>query len=159
MKIAPAAVTLEQIRKARAERLPIALQSLPEKIDVLLIDAPRGLRRETVAALRAGREVLLVTTLEMTAMADVMKTRLVVEFLGLKPIGVVLNRVRGEEFELGRAEIEEIINLPMLAQSPEDANVRKALKHGAAVLEFSPRSPASKAIVELAKRLVRMRVK
>jgi septum site-determining protein MinD len=159
VKIAPAAVTLEQIRKARPERLPIALQSLPEKTDFLLIDASGGLRRETVAALRAGREVLLVTTPEMTAMADAMKTRLVAEFLGLKPLGIVLNRARREEFELGRKEIEEIINLSVLAEIPEDINVRKALKQGMPVLEFSPRSLASKAILGLARKLMKTRTK
>lgn len=159
VKIVPAAVALEQIRKVRSERLQEALRELPEATDFLLIDSPGGLRRETVSALRAGRELLLVTTPEIPAVSDALKTRLLGEFLGLKPIGAVLNRKRREEFELSGDEIKTILNLPVLAEIPEDMSVRKALRQGKPVIELSPKSSASKAIKALAKKLVEMKVK
>lgn len=157
VKIVPAAVTLEQILRVRSERLPEVLRELPEGTDFLLIDVPGGLRRETVSALRAGHELLLVITPQMTAVSDALKTRLVGEFLGLKPIGIVLNRTRKEEFELAGDEIKTILNLPVLAEIPEDASVKKALKLGKPVIELSPNSSASQAIKALAKKLVRMK--
>lgn len=123
----------------------------------MLIDAPSGLRRETVSAMRAGREVLLIATPEMTSISDAMKTRLIAEFLGLAPIGVVLNRVHGEEFELTRDEIKTIVNLPVLAEIPEDEKVKQALKNGKPLLESSPNSPAARAIKGLAKKIIRVR--
>lgn len=159
VKIVPAAMTLEQIRKVRSERLPEVLRKLPEDADFLLIDVPGGLRRETASALRAGRELLLVTTPEMPAVSDALKTRLVGEFLGIKPIGAVINRKRREEYELTRGEVKTILNLPVLAEIPEDVSVKKALKHGKPVVELSPNSSASKAIKVLAKQLAAMKVK
>jgi len=88
-----------------------------------------------------------------------MKTRLIAEFLGLKPIGIVLNRVRGEEFELTRDEIKNIMDLPVLAEIPEDDEVKKALNQGKILVQASPRSPASKAIEGLARKLAKMRAK
>lgn len=154
VKIVPAAVALEQIRKARPERLPELMRQVPKKTDFVLIDVPSGLSRETVSAMRAGQEVLLVATPEMTSISDAMKTRLIAEFLGLAPIGVVLNRVRREEFELTRNEIK---NVPVLAEIPEDEKVRQALKQGKPLLELDSKSPAAKAIKELARKLLKMK--
>jgi len=154
VKIVPAAVALEQIRKARPERLPELMRQVPKKTDFVLIDVPSGLSRETVSAMRAGQEVLLVATPEMTSISDAMKTRLIAEFLGLAPIGIVLNRVRREEFELTRNEIK---NVPVLAEIPEDEKVRQALKQGKPLLELDSKSPAAKAIKELARKLLKMK--
>jgi len=153
VKIVPAAVALEQIKKARVERLPELMNQVPKKTEFVLVDVPSGLRRETICAMRAGHEVLMVATPEMTSISDAMKTRLIAEFLGLTPIGVVLNRVRREEFELTR---DEIMNVTVLAEIPEDEKVKQALKQGKPLLELSPNSPAAKAIKELAKKLLRV---
>ena len=106
VKIAPAALSLEKIMETSPETLSDILRDLPPKTDFLLIDAPAGLGRETVAAIRAAREVLLVATPDIASVSDCMKTRLVAELLGSTPIGIVLNRVRREEFELSGKEIE-----------------------------------------------------
>lgn len=154
VKIVPAAVALEQIRKARPERLPELMRQVPKKTDFVLVDVPSGLSRETVSAMRAGQEVLLVATPEMTSISDAMKTRLIAEFLGLAPIGVVLNRVRREEFELTRNEIK---NVPVLVEIPEDEKVRQALKQGKPLIELDSKSPAAKAIKELARKLLKVK--
>lgn len=159
LKIIPAGVTLEQVEKAQPTRLPEVLNELPVKADFLLIDAPGGLRSETIAALRTGHEVLLVTIPEIASTSNIMKTRLIVEFLGLKPIGIVTNRVRKEEFELKSDEIGRLLDLPILAEIPEDDTVRKALTHGKNVVDAYPNSPASKAINELAGKILKMKIK
>lgn len=159
LKIIPAGVTLDQVKKALPHRLPEALSELPIKAEFLLIDAPGGLRRETIAALRAGREVLLVTLPEIAAVSDMMKTRLIAEFLGLKPIGVIINRVLREDFELTSPEIGHLLGLPVLVEVPEDVNIKKAFNLGKIAGDASPNSPASKAIKALARKLVEMRIK
>jgi len=159
LKIIPAGITLDQVKKALPNRLPEVLNKLPIKAEFLLIDAPGGLRRETVAALRAGKEVLLVTLPEIAAASDMMKTRLIADFLGLKPIGVVVNRILREEFELTSSEIGHLLNLPVLAEVPEDVNMQRAFNLGKIAVDASPNSPASKAIKALARKLVEMRTK
>jgi septum site-determining protein MinD len=158
LKIIPAGVTLEQVKKAQPGRLPGVLRELPVKADFLLIDAPGGLRSETIAALRTGHEVLLITIPEITSISNVMKTRLIAEFLGLKPIGIVTNRVHNEEFELTSNEIGRLLNLPILAEIPEDDIVRKALTRGKNVVDAYPNSPSSKAIHELAGKILKMKI-
>lgn len=158
LKIIPAGVTLEQVKKAQPTRLPGILHELPVKADFLLIDAPGGLKSETIAALRTGHEILLVTTPEVTSTSNVMKTRLIAEFLGLRPIGIVINRVRKEEFELTTNEIGRLLNLPILAEIPEDNAIRKALNYGKNVVDSYPNSPASKAINKLAEKILKTKI-
>lgn len=154
LRIVPAAVTLEHIRKTHPERFPEVIKQVPSDIDFVLVDASGGLRRETVSVIRSTKETLLVATPDMISVSDCMKTRLVAEFLGSTPIGVVLNRVSGEEFELDKNEIKEIMNLQILAEIPEDEAVGLALKAGEPLLEFDPKAPASRAIVSLARKLI-----
>lgn len=155
VQIATAAMTLEQIRKTSPEKMVEVLRGAPEKTDFIIIDAPGGLRRETIAALRAAREVLLVTTPDMISISDCMKARLIAEFLGSTPLGVVLNRVRGDEFENKSDEIKTALDLPVLAEIPEDESVEKALNKGEPLLLLDPKSPAAKEIVKLAKRVIK----
>ena len=159
LKIIPAGVTLNQVKKALPNLLPEVLKELSIKAEFLLIDAPGGLRRETVAALRAGQEVLLVTLPEISAVSGMMKTRLIADFFGLKPIGIVINRVLKEEFELTSLEIGHLLDLPVLAEVPEDVNIKKAFNLGKITVDASPNSPASKAINALAKKLVEMKTR
>lgn len=154
VKIVPAAITLEEIRRARPERLPTALDDQIDDVDFMLIDAPNGLRQETISALEAGKELLVLATPELSAISDAMKTKVASEFLGLKPIGIVLNHLEGEGYELSSEEIERIMDLPILEKIPYDREVRGALKEGIPLLKWDSNSPAAKAIKELGEKLI-----
>jgi septum site-determining protein MinD len=155
VQIATAAMTLEQIKKVSPERMAEVLRGAPANTDFVIIDVPGGLKRETIAAIRAAQEVLLVATPDMISLSDCMKARLISEFLGLTTIGVVLNRVRKDEFEIGGNEIKTVLNLPVLAEIPEDESVREALNKGEPLMVMDPRSRAAKAIMNLAKKLIK----
>ncbi len=152
LRIVPSSISGD-MRGVDLARLPSVLESLGEKAEFMLIDAPGGLRRETVAVLKTGQEVLLLTSPEVTSLSDTMRTKVLLEFLGLHPRGVVLNRVRGKDYEFPPAEIKRLLDLPILGKVPEDLSVRKAWRRGEPLLELYPRSPASRAITELTEKL------
>lgn len=153
VKILPAAITLEKIRRAEPSNLPPVVREQIEGYDFVLIDTSNGLRMETVSALKAGEELLILTIPELTAVSDSMKTKVAGEFLGLKSIGLVINQVKGEEYELGEEEISGIMNLPILSEIPYDKEVRRSLNEGKLLLERSPDSPAAKKIKKLGEEL------
>jgi septum site-determining protein MinD len=153
--IAPAALTLDQIKKTKPERLPEVVKEIDRKTDFVLIDTPGGLRRDTVAALRSSTEAVLVTTPDMVAVSDCMKTKLIVEFLGIRLRGFVVNRVTGAEFELKTREIQEILNVPLLGFIPEDDQISESIRKGVPIVSYDPASPAAQAITKIAKKLVR----
>ncbi|MEM3401952.1 MAG: cell division ATPase MinD [Candidatus Hadarchaeales archaeon] len=153
LRIAPAAVTLEQIKMTKPERLPEVIQKAGLDVDFLIIDASGGLRRETVAAVRSTKEALFIATPDIVSLSDCLKAKLVAEFLGAKSIGLVLNRVRGEDFELDKNEIKEIVGLPIIEIIPEDEKVQQALRKGEPLIVMDPKAPAAVAIEKLAKKI------
>jgi len=153
LRLLPSRVS-ESLERTDLSRLPPILQGLEGEAEFLLLDTP-GMRRETLAALGPEQVVLLLTLPEITSLSDTLRTKVLLEFLGVSPRGVVLNRVRGKDYEFPAGEIRRLLDLPILAEVPEDPNVRRAWRRGEPVLELYPRSPASLALAELAGRLER----
>lgn len=153
LKVVPATVVLEQIKMTKPERLPEVIQKAEINADFLIVDAPGGLRRETVAAMRSTKEAIFVSTPDIVSLSDCLKAKLVAEFIGNSSRGLVLNRVRGEDSELDRNEIKEIIGLPILEEIPEDEKVLQALRKGDPLMVVDRKSPAAAAIERLAKKL------
>ena len=150
VKVVPAGVSLEGLRKANPERLEDVLTQIMESTDVLLLDAPAGLERSAVIAIAAAQELLLVVNPEIASITDGLKTKIVAERLGTKILGVIVNRITTLGIEMARNEIEAILEARVIAMIPEDPEVRKAAAFGKPVVLRSPDSPAAKAIMSLA---------
>jgi len=88
--------------------------------DFVLIDTAPGFGKEALAALKACKEALIVSTPDLPAITDVMRAKRILEELGVKDVYLVLNMVRGKKFELKRSEIARITELPILAEIPYD---------------------------------------
>jgi len=154
VNVLPAAVTLDKIRGAKVSRIVDLVQNHVEGYDYVLIDASNGLRKETIASFKAGEELLVLTIPEMTAVSDSMKTKVSSGFLGLDPIGVVINKIKGEDHELPSEEVERIMNIPVLCEIPFDENVRKSINQGQLLVNWKPDSPAAEKISEFADYLI-----
>lgn len=153
IKILPAAVTISKMRNVKTSRLPDLIKSYIEGYDFVIIDTPNGLREETIASLKAGNELLIVTTPEIISVSDSMKIKAASEFLGMEPIGIVLNQVRKREYELHDDEISDIMKLPILSSVPYDEEVRRSVNEGKLLVKMNPKSPAAKEIKRLAEKL------
>ncbi len=159
VKVIPAGVSLEGLRKANPEKLEDVLMQIMESTDIMLLDAPAGLERNAVIAIAAAQELLLIVNPEISSITDGLKTKIVAERLGTKVTGVVVNRITALGIEMAKNEIEAILETRVLALIPEDPEVRKSAAFGKPVVIRSPNSPAAKAITELAYALVGARKK
>jgi septum site-determining protein MinD len=154
IKVVPAGVSLEGLRKANPEKLEDVLAKIMENTDILLLDAPAGLERSAVIALAAAQELLLVVNPEIASITDGLKTKIVAERLGTKLLGIIVNRISTMGIDMAKNEIEAILEGRVIALIPDDPEVRKAAAFGKPVVLRSPDSPASKAIRELAYTIV-----
>jgi len=124
VKIIPAGVSLDGLRKADPDRLESVLEEILENVEILLIDSPAGLGRSVVTALAASQELLLVANPEITSMSDALKTKIVAKKLGTHILGVILNRAGYDSTDLTTKEVEVILEARVLALIPEDPEVR-----------------------------------
>lgn len=154
VRVLPAAVKLKKMRDVDPSRLPEIIEEQAGGYDYVLIDTPNGLREETVAALKAGRELLIVTVPEIASVSDSMKTKAASEFLGLNPVGLILNQVVDEDYELGEEDIEGILNLPVLESIPFDKKVHRSINKGEILLDWDSDSPAAGKIKKLGEKLM-----
>jgi len=143
------------------EDIPITLHDVlsgeAELNDAIYEGPARGLEMTSITALLIGKELILVTNPEISAITDSLKTKLVAEKLGTLPLGAVLNRVTNEKTELSKEDIETILDVPVLMIIPEDPEVKRASAYGIPLVIKNPTSPAAIAYKQLAAKLAGIR--
>jgi MinD-like ATPase involved in chromosome partitioning or flagellar assembly len=78
----------------------------------------------------------------------------VVEEVGKKAIGIVLNMVTGERNELKKEEVERLTDLPVLVSVPYDKNVRSSLDLATPVFLMNSGSKASRTLLKFSAGLI-----
>lgn len=155
VKVIPAGISLDGLRKADPDKLKDVLAALVETTEVLLIDAPAGLGKSVITALAAAQQVILVVIPEVSSMSDALKTKIVAKKLGAHVLGVVINRAGYDvKTDLTSQEVEAILEVKVLGIIPEDVEMRRATTFGQPLILRSPNSPAALAIKKLAAGLI-----
>ncbi|MCA9487396.1 MAG: AAA family ATPase [Nanoarchaeota archaeon] len=124
------------------------LKPLKRSYDVILLDSSPSLDDETLSVILASDELLVVTTPDYPTLGTTIKAVNRAKQRGTPVIGVVLNKVYNKDFEIGMKDIENTLEVPILAVIPHDVNILKA------VSKFEPwpkYSPKSRSVVEYRK--------
>ena len=152
IRVIPASLTIEDVE---TEKLKKVLLSSPIEDHILLLDAPPGLESNTLDVLKTCEEVVVVTTPEIPAIADVIKTMDVARALGALPLGIIVNKyMKNERDQLTLKEIEKACELPILGVIPESKLVRKSIFKGMPVVSLYPHSKVSIAFKRTAAKIL-----
>ena len=154
IRAVPAGMSIDGLRKIEYDKLGDVLKTLREMCEILIIDVPSGIGRPVVATLSVGEEILLVTTPEISAMSDVLKTKIVAKKLGASILGVVLNRAQFDSSDLAVGEVETILETKVVSVVPEDPEIKMSLTSGRPAILQSPDSNGVYVIRKLALELV-----
>ena len=154
VKIIPAGVSLDGLRKADPDRLEEILEEVLTLTEILIIDAPPGLGKSAISALAAGQELLLVVNPEISSMSDALKTKIVARKLGSNILGAVLNKIGERNTDLTIQEVETILECQVLGAIPDDPEAKKSTAFGIPVVIRVPDSPSAVAIKKLAADLI-----
>jgi len=151
----PSGLSLESYRRVDSERLASVVKAVANDFDFVFLDAPAGIEKNVMAAINASEETLLVTQPNAPALADVLKTKIVSQRLGKKPIGIIVNFVMNERGEISDEDLMRMIELPVYGLVPFDAEVRKSFMQEkvAPLVLRAPNSPAAIAIQKTAAKL------
>jgi MinD-like ATPase involved in chromosome partitioning or flagellar assembly len=95
-----------------------------------------------------------VTNPELPAIVDALRVKALAEKHKRDVLGVVINKVRKEKFELTDREIEEILGLHVIGKIPHHKKVRESIAIKSPVFSYSPYSPVSAEVKKLSHLLV-----
>jgi MinD-like ATPase involved in chromosome partitioning or flagellar assembly len=126
------------------------LSPLRRRYKLILLDSAPGIGSEVVAAMKACNEIIIVTNPYVPTIASTLKTFRAAERYKVPILGVVVNRVAGEPFELPLNEIKRALGWPVIGVIPEDKRVRESTAAGIPVVRYSPRCKASRQFNSLA---------
>jgi septum site-determining protein MinD len=118
--------------------------------DMVLLDCAPGLGKEVVTAISAVDEALVVTTPDLPAVTDAMKTLDLLRKMNKNVLGIVLNRCEDRSYMLKESEIESACNCSVISKIPEDKKIPESISRGIPVVLLHPNSAASKSLKNLA---------
>jgi len=150
MQIIPASLSMDELRGVDVSMLKNVIKKLFGKADIVLLDAAPGLGREAMAAIRASDELVFVTVPFVPPIVDIIKCGQAAKEMDARPLGVVLNMTGEGRHELTPEEVEQLVELPVIASIPRDRAVLRSLSARVPVMDISPRSPATREIMKLA---------
>ncbi len=127
LRVVPAGLSVEDLRDTSPDNLADVLLDAIGEPDFVLVDSAAGLGNESLNAIEASDEVLIVTNPNLPAVTDALKTVNVAEEAGTDVTGVVLNMVKGHDAELSTEEVESMIGYEVLMEIPHHEKVEEAL--------------------------------
>jgi septum site-determining protein MinD len=122
--------------------------------DYILIDSSPSLDNETLGAMLASDEILVVTTPDHPTLSTTLKAIKLAKQRGTPISGLILNKVHNKNFEISPEHIEATLEIPIMAIIPHDINFLKALSNFKPSVEFNPNSEASQEYKKLAATLI-----
>lgn len=153
-KIVPSSLSARDLKKINHGKLKEIGKKLRRMADYVIFDSAAGLGEEALAAIDACDELVIVTNPEIPAVTDALKTAKVAEDMGRDVRGVIVSRVKGDSCEMPIANIEDMLELPILGIVPEDKNVPNSVVMKDALIYTHPRSRAARAYKKIAAKLI-----
>jgi septum site-determining protein MinD len=152
LKIIPASLSSEDVNICKLKEV---LDDPFLENNIVLIDGPPGLEKNTMTMLKVCPEILIVTTPEIPAVADALKIVSICKETNTKPIGVIVNMYKNRELnQVTPKEIESVFGLPVVGVVPEDKDVKKGIFKGVPGVLINPYSPATIAYKKIAAYLI-----
>jgi len=155
ISIMPSGLSIESYQKADSSRLKEVINDLKDEYSFILIDAPAGIEKNVISAMVAAEQTIIVLTPDTPSLADALKTKMIAQKSGAKPIGVIINFVGMEKGEITTDKIVKLLELPSYGSVPFDIEVRKTFIDGKnkPIILRNPNNRASKAFKEIALRI------
>ncbi|MCD6399130.1 MAG: cell division ATPase MinD [Candidatus Aenigmarchaeota archaeon] len=146
LSIVPGSISIDDLNKINMDKLSESLNYLKKQADIILLDSPAGLGKESLKSIEVANDIIIVTNPNMPSIVEALKIKEIAERMNKNILGVVINRVNNKKSELSEKEIKNMLELPILTKIPEDSVVPLSIGNKIPVVHFDPFSPSSKAI-------------
>jgi len=140
----PASPSFTEFQKTNPERIKKIFEHLENTADIVLIDSPSGLGYEVEQVLKHSDEAVVVINPTLTSVMDALKTIELAKGHNNIVNGAILNLSNKGKHELSIEEIENVLDIPIIANIRTDKKVRKATHQQMPVNYLYPRCRASR---------------
>lgn len=149
MSVVPASLSLQDLDGIDILHLKENIRELEKMSEFVLLDTAPGFGREAIGAMRACDEALFVANPNILSVTDVIRCNEVCEELEISPIGIVLNMVNRDKYEISPVDIERTTGIPVLAVIPYHHNLIRSLAMKAPLVSVKPKDKISEEIIRL----------
>ena len=133
---------------------------LKDEFDYILLDCPAGIEQGFQNAIAGADRAIVVTTPEVSAIRDADRIIGLLESNQLKPIALIINRIRMDMVKRGDMmsvdDVTEILSVPLIGALPDDEQVVIGTNQGEPVVGLD--SKAGKAYLNICKRIMGIEV-
>ncbi|MCL7413346.1 MAG: cell division ATPase MinD [ANME-2 cluster archaeon] len=150
LKVIPCGDTIAGFQEADPAGLVEVIDYFKSRTEYLFIDAPVGVNEDIFLMLPHVDNVILIATPDLASMADALKMKIIVESLGCRIKGIVLNRVDTMNLDEIETIVKNTMELEILSVIPNDPNIQEAAMKMVPLVTYLPDSPASIALTRLA---------
>ena len=131
-------------------KLKDRIKGLKRTYDIIILDSSPSLNAETLGVMLASDEIFVVTTPDHATLSTTLKAIKLAKNRGTPISGVIINKSHGKNFEINLSDIEDTLEIPVLAVIPYDKNILKALSKMQPFTMHKPNSDGSVEIKKLA---------
>ena len=135
------------------------LGSVKRSYDFILIDSSPSLNEEGLAPMLAADELIIVTTPDVPTLTSTLKLVKIIKQRKIPINGIILNKTHDKDFELSMGNIEDTVDVPILAVIPYDINVLKSVSKFIPSTTHKPNSRSSMEYKKLAATLIGVKYK
>lgn len=151
VKLIPASISSQEYD---FDKIKNTLKNLNGLYELVILDCPAGFGKDAVSLMKIADEVFVVTNPELPSVTDALRAIKLSEENGITVIGIILNKVRKDSYEISYSNVEIMLGYPIIEQIPYDENMRKAVHNKFPILSTHPNSSSSIAFKKLASVLI-----
>lgn len=152
-KLVPGSLSVRSFSEVNSRKLKKLFEDLKEMCDYVIVDSAAGLGNESISILKNADEILIVTNPELPAVTDAFKIVTLAKEVGIPVKGVILNRVRKDNFDLGFRAIEGLLETPITSVIEDDKGMRVSLYKKKPLMHIKPKSKTAQQYHHLARRV------
>lgn len=148
----PASERFNDLKNVDMRDLKKIISNLEQEGDYefIILDSAPGLGREAMGVLNACNEIIFLTKPTVPNVVDVLRSKEVANLIGHKKFSIVLNMVRGKEYELTPEKAEELFEVPVLGIIPFDDNIMDSTAKGVPILWYDSKSKSCNSFLNIA---------
>jgi septum site-determining protein MinD len=155
----PSGPTISGFLHTDPSKLREILNKVANDYDYVIIDTPPGVNKYSLTPLKLCDEALIVVNPDVASVDSASKLEALIELLGAKITGIVLNRMRKPSFwrrgkTMKTADIQQKLKTKMIGIIPEDRTVMEAANMRKPVVVYNTKCQASQGFRALAAKIM-----